>query len=132
MKKPIYLTIVMFSVINLIMAQDVVLKPVTDPPVYFDVSPPLRDMLTITPRKYDGSWKVSEVKNYFNLNINEKKGKQKMAGKSRFTAEEKVKILREFLENGVSISQLSEKHGIHPNLIYKWKNDYCSFSISQA
>lgn len=46
-----------------------------------------------------------------------------MAGKSRFTAEEKVKILREFLENGVSISQLSEKHGIHPNLIYKWKND---------
>jgi transposase len=50
------------------------------------------------------------------------KGKQEMA-KSRFSTVEKVKILREYLENNLSISQLSEKFGIHPNLIYKWKND---------
>jgi transposase-like protein len=43
--------------------------------------------------------------------------------KTRFSAVEKVKILREYLENNVSVSQLSEKLGIHPNLIYKWKND---------
>jgi len=46
-----------------------------------------------------------------------------MAGRSRFTSEQKVKILREYLENGASVSQLSEQYKIHPNVIYKWKND---------
>lgn len=46
-----------------------------------------------------------------------------MSKKSRFSALEKVKILREYLENGTSISQLSEQYNIHPNLLYKWKND---------
>lgn len=38
-------------------------------------------------------------------------------------AEEKVRIIREYLENKVSVSQLSEQFGIHPNIIYKWKNE---------
>ena len=71
MKKQIYIIILMFSAMNFMKAQDVVMEPVADLPVYFDVSPPLRDMLAMPPRKYDGSWKVSEVKNYFNLNRNE-------------------------------------------------------------
>ena len=37
------------------------------------------------------------------------------------TPEQKVIILRELLENGQSISQLSKQYGINPNLIYRWK-----------
>lgn len=48
-----------------------------------------------------------------------------MADKSkRYTAEEKVKILREHLENQVPVGQLSEKYGVHPNAIYLWKKEF--------
>ncbi len=40
-----------------------------------------------------------------------------------YTAEGKVKILREHLENQVSISELSERYRIHPNMTYKWKKE---------
>lgn len=36
-------------------------------------------------------------------------------------AEKKVLILRELLENQVSISSLAEKYQIHTNDIYRWK-----------
>ncbi len=39
----------------------------------------------------------------------------------RYMPEKKVEILRELLENRVSISDLSEKYNIHPNVIGKWK-----------
>lgn len=42
----------------------------------------------------------------------------------RYTAEEKVKILREHLENQVPVGELSEKYGIHPNAIYLWKKEF--------
>ena len=44
-----------------------------------------------------------------------------MSKRKQYTAEMKVKILREHLENQVSISELSERYGIHPNLIHNWK-----------
>lgn len=44
-----------------------------------------------------------------------------MKRKRIYTSEEKTIILREHLENNVSISELSEQYGIHPNAIYKWK-----------
>ena len=44
-----------------------------------------------------------------------------MQSKKRFTPEQKVIILRELLENKLSISQLAEKYGIHVNDIYSWK-----------
>lgn len=44
-----------------------------------------------------------------------------MTKKKRYTSEEKTIILREHLENQVTISDLSEKYGIHANAIYKWK-----------
>jgi len=46
-----------------------------------------------------------------------------MSKRSRFTAEQKVQIIRDFLENKVTASQISEQYGIHPNIIYKWKKD---------
>jgi transposase len=44
--------------------------------------------------------------------------------RKRYTAEEKVKILREVLEDGKSISQAAEQHGLHPNNIFKWRKQF--------
>lgn len=46
-----------------------------------------------------------------------------MDKRTHYTAEMKVKIVREHLENQVSMSDLCEKHGVHPNLFYKWKKE---------
>lgn len=46
-----------------------------------------------------------------------------MSERKRHSAEQKVMILRELLENNVPISQLAEKYNIHVNDIYNWKNE---------
>lgn len=33
----------------------------------------------------------------------------------------KVEILREHLENGISVGELALRYNIHPNMIHKWK-----------
>lgn len=38
-----------------------------------------------------------------------------------FTAEKKVRILREHLDNQVSVSELCERYQIQPNSFYNWK-----------
>ena len=45
-------------------AQKEILKPEIKHPVYFDVSPPLKDMPVLS-EKSDNSWKV--IKNFFNF-----------------------------------------------------------------
>lgn len=44
-----------------------------------------------------------------------------MQQRKHYTAEQKVMILRELLENNVPISQLAEKYEVPPNDIYNWK-----------
>ena len=44
-----------------------------------------------------------------------------MDKRKRYTAEEKIKILREVLEEGKSISQVADQYGLHPNNIFKWR-----------
>jgi len=44
-----------------------------------------------------------------------------MGKRKRYTSEEKIKILREVLEDGKSISSVAERHGVHPNLILNWR-----------
>jgi transposase-like protein len=44
-----------------------------------------------------------------------------MSKRKRYTAEEKMKILREVLEDGKSISQAAENYGLHPNNIFNWR-----------
>ena len=39
----------------------------------------------------------------------------------RYTPEQKVKIVREHLENNISVPDICEKYGIHPNQFYRWK-----------
>ena len=41
----------------------------------------------------------------------------------KISPELKVMILREHLENDVSITDLAEKYKIHPNLIGRWKKE---------
>jgi transposase len=44
-----------------------------------------------------------------------------MSKRKRYTAEEKMKILRDVLEDGKPISQTAEAYGIHPNNILNWR-----------
>lgn len=44
-----------------------------------------------------------------------------MNQRKRYSATQKVEILREHLENQVSISDLARRYGVHPNILYKWK-----------
>ncbi len=44
-----------------------------------------------------------------------------MERRRRMNAKEKMMILRELLDNKVQIGELSEKYGLHPNVIYNWK-----------
>jgi transposase-like protein len=46
-----------------------------------------------------------------------------MKQKKRYSSEERIKILREHLDGGVSVSDLAERYGVHPNAIYTWKKD---------
>ena len=44
-----------------------------------------------------------------------------MGKRKRYTSEEKIKILREVLEDGKSISGTAEAYGVHPNQIMNWR-----------
>ena len=44
-----------------------------------------------------------------------------MGRRKRCTAEEKVKVLREVLEDGKPISEVAERYGLHPNNIFNWR-----------
>lgn len=50
--------------------------------------------------------------------------------KKRFTAEEKVKILREHLTNNVSLSDLADKYDIKPSAISNWKKALFEGAVS--
>jgi transposase-like protein len=51
-----------------------------------------------------------------------------MGERKRYTSEEKVKILRELLEDGKPVSQAAESRGVHPNLILNWRRERSSRS----
>ncbi|MCK9219657.1 MAG: T9SS type A sorting domain-containing protein [Bacteroidales bacterium] len=71
MKKTQLILLLPLMSINFLIAQNDVLKPTVDRPVYFDVSPPLRDMATFPIAKADRTWKDGIVKNKFNLDVRE-------------------------------------------------------------
>ncbi|MEI6684158.1 MAG: T9SS type A sorting domain-containing protein [Bacteroidota bacterium] len=79
MKKALYLLILLFFVMNLAQAQDPVMKPRVDHAVYFDVSPPLRDMMKSAPGQLDASWKDGVVKNYVHQFNNQNQQNRKVA-----------------------------------------------------
>ena len=44
-----------------------------------------------------------------------------MGKRRRYTAEEKIKILREVIEDAKQVSQVAEQYGLHPNNIFNWR-----------
>jgi transposase-like protein len=44
--------------------------------------------------------------------------------RKNYTAEQKVAILREHLLEKVPISDLCERHGMHPTMFYRWQKDF--------
>lgn len=51
------------------------------------------------------------------------------AEKRKFTAEFKVKVLREHLENQIPVGKLCEQYNINASLFYLWKNELFSGAI---
>ncbi len=48
-----------------------------------------------------------------------------MAGRRRkFSAEDKVRILRRHLVDKVPVSDLCDEQGLHPTLFYKWQKEF--------
>jgi transposase-like protein len=43
--------------------------------------------------------------------------------RKRYSPEEKIRILREHLDNNVSVSELSEQYDLHPGMIRNWKKE---------
>ena len=66
MKKILTILAVLMMYSSLSIAQNDASKPIVRKPVYFDVSPPLRDMVQEAAKKADNSWKQEIVKNKFN------------------------------------------------------------------
>jgi hypothetical protein len=65
MKKLFLFALILFTIVTGAYSQESPLKPQVDKPVYFDVSPPLRDMIMRTPAKADRSWKDGVIPNKF-------------------------------------------------------------------
>ncbi len=43
--------------------------------------------------------------------------------RKRYSSQEKTSILREHLINKVPVSDLCDRHGIHPTLFYQWQKN---------
>lgn len=43
--------------------------------------------------------------------------------RTKFTAEQKVSILKEHFEKQLSVADICEKYRIHPNRFYKWRKE---------
>ena len=39
----------------------------------------------------------------------------------RFTAEQKLEILREAAQPGVTVSEVCRRHGLSPSVLYRWR-----------
>ena len=46
-----------------------------------------------------------------------------MRSRKRYSPQEKVKILREHLEQNRSIADVCETYRVHPNQLYRWKKE---------
>ncbi len=71
MKKFYMLFLLFFVAINFSIAQNEALVPTVMYPVYFDISPPLRDMVLQSDAAFDQSWKEGIVKNKLNTYLEE-------------------------------------------------------------
>ena len=53
-----------------------------------------------------------------------------MAGRSRYTAEEKARLVLEIVQDGKKISEVAEESKVHPNLLLSWKKQFLESAAS--
>jgi transposase-like protein len=53
-----------------------------------------------------------------------------MSKRRKFSPEKKVEILREILDNNLSITDAAEKYGVHPNVLSRWKKELFEGAVS--
>ena len=46
------------------------------------------------------------------------------SGRRRFTAQEKVAVLREHFIDTIPVSQICDKHGLSPAIFYRWQQEF--------
>jgi len=51
--------------------------------------------------------------------------------RKKYSAEQKVLILREHFEKNIAVPDLCEKYRIHPNLFYRWKKELFEKAVDQ-
>ena len=73
MKTVGYIFTLLIFMATVSVAQNDATKPIIQYPIYFDVSPPLRDMAKNAMTHADNSWKDGIVKNFFNMRKNQNK-----------------------------------------------------------
>jgi hypothetical protein len=78
MKKILTLLVMLITGTSFLIAQDAPQVPVVMKPVYFDLSPPLRDMVQKSDPVADLSWKAGIVKNKKNVSSNEEAGQDNL------------------------------------------------------
>ncbi len=49
---------------------------------------------------------------------------QEQNGRRRFSAEEKVAVLREHFIDKAPVSQVCDKHGLNPTVFYRWQKEF--------
>ena len=47
-----------------------------------------------------------------------------MPKRRKFTAEQKVGVLKQHLVDKVSVADICDKHGLHPTLFYRWQKEF--------
>ena len=67
MKKKLFVFLLLLFCGSFAFSQNNVTGPIVQMPVYFDVSPPLRDMVKNLPKHAETSWKDGIVRNKFNI-----------------------------------------------------------------
>lgn len=45
----------------------------------------------------------------------------------KFTKEQKLEIVKQSMEDGISTEALAQQYKIHPNSIYKWRREYMRY-----
>ena len=52
-----------------------------------------------------------------------------MTKRKRYTAEQKVAILREHFENNIPVTDICEKYRIHHNQFYRWRKELFEVAV---
>lgn len=47
-----------------------------------------------------------------------------MAARKSYTAEQKVRIIKKHLVDGLPLSDVCDQHGIHPSVFYRWQKAF--------